>query len=100
MDHLAAGSDSATTKVGHRWIWPVAVTALMAVLFVVLFGLGRIVALFQLYWSPDSIQRLFYEDIGLSQSWSAFIGIVGSFFLRACLGSFVAMDISNFGVAI
>jgi hypothetical protein len=35
---------------------------------------------FQLYWSKDNIERLFYEDLGLSHSWSAFIAVIGSFF--------------------
>jgi hypothetical protein len=43
-------------------------------------GLPRILAVYELYWSKDNIQRLFYEELGLSEAWSSFIAIVGSFF--------------------
>jgi hypothetical protein len=47
MDQLAAAPQSATKRAGHRWIWPVAVASALAVLFVLLFGLGRIIAVYE-----------------------------------------------------
>jgi hypothetical protein len=42
--------------------------------------LGRIKAVYQLYWGSNQLRSLFYEDAGLSDAWSSFIGVVGSFF--------------------
>ncbi len=61
------------------WLWGGGIL-LLAFLFLFVFGFGRVKAVYELYWSRDNIERLFYEDIGLSQAWSAFIAVVGSFF--------------------
>lgn len=57
----------------------VGATALIVVIFLSMFY-GRIVATYELVWGKESIERLFYEDIGFSRSLAAFIAIVGSFF--------------------
>ena len=57
-----------------------AVVGGFAILFVLLIGLDRIITLYELIWGKATIERLFYEDLGLSRSWSSFIAVVGSFF--------------------
>ena len=43
--------------------------------------LGRIKAVYQLYWGQDQLYRLLYEDLGLSDALSSFIATPGSFLL-------------------
>jgi hypothetical protein len=68
----------------HRatWKWAVIIGATAALLVLVLLSsfYGRLVAAYELVWGKDSIERLFYEDLGLSRSWSEFIAVIGSFF--------------------
>jgi hypothetical protein len=77
MDELEPPSGSGSF--GRRWFWVLAVVAAVAIASIVALRLPRIIAAYELYWSRNSIQRLFYEDLGLSESWSAFIAVVGSF---------------------
>ncbi len=49
------------------------------VLLLLILRAPYLIALYQLYWSGAGIQRLFYEDLGFSSSWSQFIGVVASF---------------------
>jgi hypothetical protein len=78
MSRLSLSSDQPPPGASRKWLWAIAVVAAVALLLA--FGFPGFVAVYQLYWSPSNIQRLFYEDLGLSQSWSSFISVVGSFF--------------------
>jgi hypothetical protein len=51
----------------------------MAIVLVILFRHAQFKALYEMYWSQPEIEKLFYEDLGLGKSWSAFIAVVGSF---------------------
>jgi hypothetical protein len=62
-----------------RWFWVIAIAAVAVVVLIVV-NLPGFGAVSRLYWSQANIEKLFYEDLGLSHSWSAFIAVVGSFF--------------------
>ena len=64
----------------NKWFWIFAVAIAAVAAFILVLGVPRFVAVYQLYWSQGNIQRLFYEDLGLSQAWSSLIAVVGSFF--------------------
>lgn len=78
MSKFSLSSDKNLRGPSHKWPWAVAIAAIVVLLLTFVFP--GLVGVYQLYWSPANIQRLFYEDLGLSQSWSSFIGVVGSFF--------------------
>ena len=77
MDKLAALLGSASSR---KWVWVLGCAFAVVVLIALTVGVPRIVAVYELYWGKDNIQRLFYEDLGLSEAWSSFIAVVGSFF--------------------
>ncbi len=79
MDRVPASPDQGSGSFGRRWFWVLVVAGAVAIAVVAAAGIPRIVASYELYWSRDGIQRLFYEDLGLSESWSSFIAVVGSF---------------------
>jgi DNA segregation ATPase FtsK/SpoIIIE-like protein len=64
----------------HRWLKISGAVAALAIVLIILFRHAQITALYEMYWSQAKIEKLFYEDLGISQSWSAFIAVVGSFF--------------------
>ena len=78
MDRLAV-SPSGGAGPSRRWKWIVGIVLSLLVGVVVVLFLGRIEAVYQLYWGRDQLRRLFYEDVGLSDAWSSFIAVVGSF---------------------
>lgn len=82
MGQLAAVPERNPSAPRSNWKWIAIATAaiLFFILILVLAFFGRVVAVYELLWGKASIERLLYEDIGLSQSWSAFIAVVGSFF--------------------
>src|SRR3954469_14917501 len=61
-----------------KWFWITAIVVMAIVLLLAVVGISRFTALFDLYWGRANIERLFYEDLGLSRSWSAFIAVVAS----------------------
>ena len=79
MDKLAEPPKQNPAYRGRKWLWAMAAVLGVAFLVLLLLGLPRLIAVYQLYWSQGNIQRLFYEDLGLSQAWSSFIAVVGSF---------------------
>jgi hypothetical protein len=64
----------------RRWIWVLGIVLGLLVGVIGVLYLGRIKAVYQLYWGSNQLRSLFYEDAGLSDAWSSFIGVVGSFF--------------------
>jgi hypothetical protein len=78
MDRLA-GSPSGGTGLSRRLAWIVGILLAVLVAVIVVLYLGRIEAVYQLYWGRDQLRRLFYEDVGMSDAWSSFIAVVGSF---------------------
>lgn len=80
VERLAAPLGSHPTAFFSKWFWAFAAAFAVIVALVLVLGLPRFVAVYELYWSQSNIQKLFYEDLGLSQSWSSFIAVVGSFF--------------------
>lgn len=64
----------------RRWVWIAVLVSALLLAAIAAYGFDRIIAVYQLYWSSRNIERLFYEDLGLSRSWSSFIAVVGSFF--------------------
>lgn len=78
MDRLAPPPEKNPIKSNRKWIWGIAIAA--AIALIMSFVFPGIISVYQLYWSQGNIQRLFYEDLGLSQAWSSLIAVVGSFF--------------------
>lgn len=61
------------------WIWAGIACALALTIVVVLFS-RRLVAAYYLFWGRDTIEAIFYEGLGFSQTLSSFLGVVFSFF--------------------
>jgi hypothetical protein len=80
MERLAVPSGQESSRFFRKTLWAVAVAGAVIIGLAFILGLPRFIALYELYWSQSNIQKLFYEDLGLSQSWSSFIAVVGSFF--------------------
>ena len=78
MDRLA-GSPSGGTGLSRRLAWIIGILLVVFVAVIAVLYLGRIKAVYELYWGQDQLRRLFYEDVGLSDAWSSFIAVVGSF---------------------
>jgi hypothetical protein len=64
----------------RKWEWILGIAVAVLVVLAVLFYLPRFTAAYELYWGQENLRRLFYEDLGLSEAWSSFIAVVGSFF--------------------
>ncbi|MGO8854651.1 MAG: hypothetical protein ACLQO1_02905 [Steroidobacteraceae bacterium] len=64
----------------HRWGWAIGAGAVLALILLLVMVAPGSIALYKLYWGRESIQRLFYEDLGFSYSWSSFIAVAASFF--------------------
>jgi hypothetical protein len=62
-----------------KWLKIGALVAVFAILVLVIFRSPQIKALYEMYWSQAEIEKLFYEDLGVGKSWSAFIAVVLSF---------------------
>jgi hypothetical protein len=80
MDRLKAPSAERSFGLSGKWFWRLAAIIAAVIALLLVLGLPRLIAVYELYWSRSNIQKLFYEDLGLSQSWSSFIAVVGSFF--------------------
>lgn len=80
MERLASSPNPRSADFGRKWVWALGVILAVAVVFAVVFGIPRLVAVYQLYFGRESIQRLFHDELGFSQAWSSFIGVVGQFF--------------------
>ncbi len=79
MDKIAPPPGPSPIGSLRRWVWVVGAIVAGFILLLLLSLVPRFIVLYQLYWSRDGIQRLFYEDLGVSKSWAEFFGVVGSF---------------------
>ncbi|MFZ1964920.1 MAG: cell envelope integrity protein TolA [Roseiarcus sp.] len=79
MNRLPARLGPRAFGFSAKWFWGLAAVIAAIILLFLVFSLPRLTAVYEMYWSRSNIQKLFYEDLGLSQSWSSFIAVVGSF---------------------
>lgn len=86
MEKLTASLGQRSSAIFSHGVWAIALVGVAIVALALIVGLPRFIAVYELYWSQSNIQKLFYEDLGLSHSWSSFIAVVGSFFMPS-LGS-------------
>jgi hypothetical protein len=79
MDKLAE-SPSGGGGLSRRWMWVLGIGLTLLIAVTVVLYLGRIKAVYELYWGRGPLYRLFYEDAGLSDAFSSLLALFVSFF--------------------
>ncbi len=79
MDRIA-GAPNGGAGASRKWPWLLGPVGLIAAVLFAAAIFPRVTAVYEFYWGRANIERLFYEDLGLSEAWSSFAAIAISFF--------------------
>lgn len=79
-DWFTSPVDSGAAARKRRWGWVVAIATGLILCSLAIVFVPRLVAYYWLYWGSGFFKELFYEDVGLADSWSAALAVVAAFF--------------------